>query len=56
MELSEGLAGLLGVAGLFSLIMVWCWLEGVREGRMRRKRDEQRATYDKWMRSQVKEQ
>lgn len=56
MELSEGLMGLLGVAGLFSLIIVWCWLEGVREERMRRKCDEQRATYDKWMREQTKGQ
>ena len=50
MNLSEGLIGLLGVVGLFSLITLWCWLEGVREGRMKRKRDKQQAVYDKWAR------
>jgi hypothetical protein len=52
MGLSEGLMGLLGVVGLFSLITVWCWIEG----RMDRKRDQQRAVYDKWMRERVKKQ
>ena len=56
MELSEGLMGLLGVVGLFSLITVWCWVEGKLDGRRQRKRDEQRAVYDKWMREQVKKQ
>ena len=54
MELSEGLMGLLGVVGLFSLITVWCWIEGKHEGRIDRKRDQQRAVYDKWVREQLK--
>ena len=54
MELSEGLMGLLGVVGLFSLITVWCWIEGKLEGRRQRKCDEQQAVYDKWMREQLK--
>ena len=54
MELSEGIVGLLGVAGLFSLIIVWCWLEGKREVRRQRKCDKQQAVYDKWMREQLK--
>lgn len=52
MELSEGLMGLLGVAGLFGLISMWCWIEG----RVERKRDKQRATYDKWLREQAEGQ
>jgi hypothetical protein len=52
MELSEGLMGLLGVAGLISSIVVWCWLEK----RVERKRAQQRDVYDKWMREQAKEQ
>jgi|TARA_R110000744_G_scaffold283422_1_gene394900 hypothetical protein len=56
MELSEGIVGLLGVAGLFSLIIVWCWLEGKREVRRQRKCDKQQAVYDKWMRERVKGQ
>lgn len=54
MELSEGLIGLLGVVSLFGLIVMWCWIEGVHDVKMKRKRDKQRVVYDKWMREQVK--
>jgi hypothetical protein len=54
MDLNEGVVGLLGVIGLFALIYTWCWIEGKLEGRMDRKRDEQRVVYDKWMHDQLK--
>lgn len=52
MEMNEMIVGLIGVAGLISLITVWCWIEE----RVERKRDQQRAVYDKWMRERVKKQ
>ena len=52
MEMNEMIVGLIGVVGLISLIIVWCWLEE----RVERKRAQQRAVYDKWMREQVKGQ
>ena len=52
MDLNEGIVGLIGVVGLISLIVVWCWLEE----RVERKRAQQRAVYDKWMRERVKKQ
>ena len=51
MELDEGMWGLIGVVILFTIIFTWCLLED----RADRKRDKQKATYDKWAREQVKE-
>ena len=51
MVINEMLVALCGVPFMFAVAFVWCWLEG----RGDRKRDEQRATYDKWMRERMKE-
>ena len=53
--MNEGIVGLIGVVSMFALIYTWCWIEGKYEGKMDRKRDQQRAVYDKWKREQLKE-
>ena len=46
--MSEAVAGILGVVGIFAFTFVWCWLEERSKRISKRKYDQQMAKYDTW--------